>query len=251
MRNKQRAWPRPPGLQVLKPKRFLKTNKRLPELRTQGFYQALKLPFFFLYWEPPVPNFKIQIKHKVMPCISMGVFKLCFSEAEKGDCFILFLFCLSTGKFFIFSCEGTAWINHSVLTQEHHCACCQTPLAISWLSRSSFILLLDLKYVLQFENLSCIPVLFDPLVTVLCRLILPVVKIKIYCWGCFAENWLTNNLSFFLRNYFPNSLLSKDRRFILSSQIFKVWKVHTGEVRHHPSLFPCRYTSHVDNDDEC
>lgn len=98
----------------LKPKRFLKTNKLLPELSTQGFYEALKLPFFWCRGAtPPAPNFKIQIKDKVMRCISMGLFKPRFSEAEKGDYFI---FSPQHREVFIFICEGTAWINHSVLT---------------------------------------------------------------------------------------------------------------------------------------
>lgn len=42
---------------VLKPERFLKTNKLLPELGTQGFYEALKLPFF-LCREAPRSQFQ-------------------------------------------------------------------------------------------------------------------------------------------------------------------------------------------------
>lgn len=122
----------------LKPKCFRKTNKRLPQLTAQGFLWSTEAVLLLMHEIPSAPNFKVQIKDKVMCRISMGVFKPCFSQAEKGDCFIMLPENRRCFFFFIFICEGTAWINHSVLTQKHHCARRQTPFGISWLSQELF-----------------------------------------------------------------------------------------------------------------
>lgn len=121
----------------LKPKRFLKTNKLLPELSTQGFLWGIEAALLLMPRSPPAPNFKIQIKDKVMCCISMGVFKPRFSQAEKGDCFI---FRLSTGKFLSLFARAQLELITVFWHRKTIVPAAKLHFGISWLARSSFTL---------------------------------------------------------------------------------------------------------------
>lgn len=80
----------------LKPKRFPKTNKLLPPLSTQGFYETLKLPFFWCWGAPPLPISKYRLKTKSCAAYQWEFLSLAFQRQRKGT--ILF-FRLSTGNF--------------------------------------------------------------------------------------------------------------------------------------------------------